>query len=397
MKKLSEKVSYVAITIIMGAIIVSFALTGFHGGFGPVSSSSVASVDGNEISISEYQNAYNSQLAQFESMLGGKKLTQAQLRMFNIKQRVIQGLVQQKMFLNFATDLGLDADKDLIKKEISIYPNFQTNGQFDVAKYRAILSNPQVGISATEFEEDMKNQAIANKLNALLMAQMSSKASAKSRLSFESMAANTIAISYDTNELSNQLVVPKAKITTFVSDEKNQSLLQSLYETYKTSSEDKNKKSFDQVKNRLAKEHIQKTMFDEQQKLVATVKEQIETNLKSKNIKALKKLAKKYKLEMNTTHEVTLTNAVFNSVKFDDAKVTSLFKKEKDLIEASSSTKYAYIVPVKFFDKDLSKGPKGEKLQPEVAMRQADSSIAQQAIIKYKQDKSNVVISNNLL
>ena len=55
MKNLSNKFSYIAISVIMGAIIISFVLTGFQG-FGN-NPNEVASVGGTTISASEYNQS----------------------------------------------------------------------------------------------------------------------------------------------------------------------------------------------------------------------------------------------------------------------------------------------------------------------------------------------------
>ena len=148
MNKISSKISYVIITFFLGAIILSFALTGFTG-FNSIGDS-VGNVNGTPISINEYRNTLNAELKRFSQMFGGKDLSNQQIRQFRIKEGVINRLVQQKLIQNLAKDMKLDSGLDEIKAEIKNTPYFLTDKKFDVRKYKAVLAQNKYSPSKYE-------------------------------------------------------------------------------------------------------------------------------------------------------------------------------------------------------------------------------------------------------
>ena len=97
MNKFSSKISYIIVTFFMGAIIVSFALTGFQG-FSS-SADAVATVDGTSITISEYNQMLNSQIQRYSQYFGGKTLTAQQIKQIRDKKKNIHKV--EKYLINY--------------------------------------------------------------------------------------------------------------------------------------------------------------------------------------------------------------------------------------------------------------------------------------------------------
>lgn len=131
--KFASKMSYFILTFTFLIITASFLFSGFDSfKTGGVSSSDVGSVDGTPITIKEYQMALNRQVEFFSQMMGGQGMSQKQLEDLGIKQSVLSGLVQQKLILNAATQMGLVVSLDEIKNDIKNLPFFKNKEQFDV-------------------------------------------------------------------------------------------------------------------------------------------------------------------------------------------------------------------------------------------------------------------------
>src|SRR5665647_656899 len=135
----ASKMSYFILTFIFLIITASFLFSGFDrsikgGGVG--GAKNVASVDGTPITLKEYQMALSRQVDFFNQMMGGKGMSQKQLEEMGIKQSVMNGLVQQKLILNTADQMGILVSLDEIKNEIKSLPYFKRNEQFDVGLYR---------------------------------------------------------------------------------------------------------------------------------------------------------------------------------------------------------------------------------------------------------------------
>ena len=61
------------------------------------------------------------------------------LRAMNLRQTAVEQLIQQALILNEAQRLGLSISDDALAKTISSQTAFQTDGRFDVDRYREIL------------------------------------------------------------------------------------------------------------------------------------------------------------------------------------------------------------------------------------------------------------------
>src|SRR5690606_29470854 len=90
-----------------------------------------------------------------------------------IKQSVLNGLIQQKLILNAAAELGFIVSLNEIKQEIRNLPYFQTNNQFDVNLYRNMLQAN--GYIPSQFEElvssDLKQKKIDELFNSLIVSE----------------------------------------------------------------------------------------------------------------------------------------------------------------------------------------------------------------------------------
>lgn len=167
----ANKISYFILTFVFLIITASFLFSGFDKFHMGGTASTVATVDGTPISIKEYQTALTRQVEFFNQMMGGQGLTQKQLEEMGIKQSVLNGLIQQKLILNTADQLGFVVSLDEVKNEIKNMPYFKTNNQFDVNLYRNMLQGN--GYNPQQFEElvgnDLKQKKVDNLFDNLIV------------------------------------------------------------------------------------------------------------------------------------------------------------------------------------------------------------------------------------
>ncbi len=230
MNKFQSKTSYVIITFFLGAIMVSFALTGFDG-FNS-SQGAVGTVDGEPITFSEYQNAYNQELARFSQMFGGKALTNQQIRQFRIKEGVINRLVQQKLILNLAKDMNLDAGETEIKEEIKKTPYFLTDKKFDVNKYRALLA--QNNFAPAKYEELIANDIATRKISTIISSLSPSKGYIRDIQRFKKNAVTANAVEVKKEDLTKYVTVSDKEVRAFVEEKKNEKILEGLFNSMKS-------------------------------------------------------------------------------------------------------------------------------------------------------------------
>ena len=121
------------------------------------SPNAVAKVGSYPISAREYQMEYNRQLNFFKNyMMQGKDLSSQDIERFGIKNASLKNLVQRKLQLIFADKADVVAAPAQVKKQIKEFEFFQTNGQFDINKYKELLRAN--GLTPQDFEEDINNR-----------------------------------------------------------------------------------------------------------------------------------------------------------------------------------------------------------------------------------------------
>ncbi len=393
MKSVSNKMSYFAIMVIMGAIIISFVLTGFQG-FGN-SAGQIGSVDGNPITSREFNQAVQEQMNRYTQMFKVKSLTNQQIRQFKVKEAALQTLVSRKLISNFANDLKFDAGKKSIKEEIKKYKVFQTGDKLDVTKYKALLKANR--LSPTKWEAGVISDIKTKKLSSLLGTIQDSEGAARNLLRLRKVEMKSLVASFDKEKMTEFVPVPSKEVNKFVNDKKNDGLLRGLYRTYEVVQQQTKKKAnkFDLVKKTLAKKHLQKTKRLELTALIKDIKKQISDAMAGKRISTLKKLQKKYKLDFDQKYIFTPFNTKYKTTSFKEGEVLDMIKNKdtKKVIEADSATSITIARAISFKNEEV----KEKELKKELAFSgQRNARFLEQAILKYKEKTSKVTTAANL-
>lgn len=222
----ANKVSYFILTFVFLIITASFLFSGFDN-FSMGTSSTVATVDGTPISIKEYQTALTRQVEFFNQMMGGQGLTQKQLEEMGIKQSVLNGLIQQKLILNTADQLGFVVSLDEVKSEIKNMPYFKTNNQFDVNLYRNMLQGN--GYNPQQFEElvsnDLKQKKIDNLFDNLIVSDNYLQDVAK----FKNHQVTVQGVKISRQSLAPLVSVSEQEIKDYLAKPENQKAIETAY------------------------------------------------------------------------------------------------------------------------------------------------------------------------
>ncbi len=393
MKSISNKFSYIAISVIFGAIIISFVMTGFQG-FNNTAGQ-VANVDGTPITSREYNQALQFTINRYTQILKTKSLSNQQIRQFRLRESTLQNLIRQKLVLNFARDLNFDAGKKAIKNEIKEYKMFQTADQFDVTKYKQLLQANR--LTPTKFEEDIIKQIKSNKLNSLLGTLVDSKASVKKLNHLRNIKMQSYVVSFNKEDMTKFLNVPTAEVSAFAADTKNDGLLRGLYKTYEAEQKAQKKKvgKFENTKNKLARQHLQKTKRKELSAFNEKLTKELEAALKTNNASKLKSLSKKYSLSFEEKFEFSPFNLQYQNSTFKDEQMLNMFKSKdtKTVLTADTATNITLMKARKFETKEA----KEEDIKKEVNFSaQKNARLIENAILAYQEKNSKVVTSANL-
>ena len=181
LQSMRQSTQSTAAKVIIGLIVLSFAAFGLEtllpGGAG----TSVAEVNGEEITPFALQEAITQQKRQLVSVLGDD-IDPALLDDDRLQPRALQSLIQRALLLQKSTALNLVASEAQVGKSITAIEAFQLNGQFSPDAYKSVLANAgytperfrraqaedivltqlQTAISETEFATQTELAATAN-------------------------------------------------------------------------------------------------------------------------------------------------------------------------------------------------------------------------------------------
>ncbi len=110
-------------------------------------------VNGEEISFQQYQRAYDRAYQRLSDQLGGN-VPKGFAETFNIKQQVINQLIQASLLRQGATEMGIVVSAEEIQKTIQAMVQFQENGTFSMERYKSILASNRM--APTKFENSLR-------------------------------------------------------------------------------------------------------------------------------------------------------------------------------------------------------------------------------------------------
>jgi peptidyl-prolyl cis-trans isomerase D len=176
----------------------------------------VATVQGRPISVSNFTRAYNAQMAQFRNAYGGN-MSPAMLRQLGMDRQVLQQMIDQEAVLAEATRLGISATDAEVRERIVSIPAFQENGQFiGEQRYRQLLRLQRPPITASQFEDEIRNSVILDKMRATLTEWITvseSEADAEYRRRNEKVSLELV--SFPTVSFLDQVAVTDGEVAAF--------------------------------------------------------------------------------------------------------------------------------------------------------------------------------------
>jgi peptidyl-prolyl cis-trans isomerase D len=181
LQSMRQSTQSTAAKVIIGLIVLSFAAFGLETLLPGGSGTSVAEVNGEEITPFALQEAITQQKRQLVSVLGDN-IDPALLDDDRLQPRALQSLIQRALLLQKSTALALVASEAQVGKSITGIEAFQLNGIFSPDAYKSVLANAgytperfrraqaedivltqlQTAISETEFATQTELAATAN-------------------------------------------------------------------------------------------------------------------------------------------------------------------------------------------------------------------------------------------
>ncbi len=146
--------------IIVGLIIITFALWGVQEYVGVGAGVNVATVNGVDITQQRFQRVYDQQRQRLRALLGSDFNSQDETR---IKQTVLDNLIRDEVIRQTAEALKLRVSNVQLAQEVGAIPQFQENGQFSPQLFQQALRAQ--GLSAEGLGSQLRQGLITEQLN----------------------------------------------------------------------------------------------------------------------------------------------------------------------------------------------------------------------------------------
>lgn len=155
--------------IVATFVVAIFAIWGGAGRLGESSrSNTLASVGGDKITSDEYYQALRSRLEALRKQFGGE-INAGLIQQLGVPQQTLEQLLQQRLLLKIAADMGLRATDAEVRAKIIAYPALQQDGRFiGFESYQRLLEYNHIPLA--EFEAGLRQDVIIGKVVRALTA-----------------------------------------------------------------------------------------------------------------------------------------------------------------------------------------------------------------------------------
>ena len=132
----------------------------------------IARVGDKEIALLDFQQIYTRQLQAYRLESGGE-ISEEMLRSLGIDRQILQQMIDGHAALAEAERLGIEVSDAEVRERILTLPAFQIDGRFiGEASYRQLLQQQRPPISPGQFEEEIRNEILVDRLQTAVTGWM---------------------------------------------------------------------------------------------------------------------------------------------------------------------------------------------------------------------------------
>lgn len=167
--KMREGAQGATAKIIIVVIILSFALAGVSSYLGGSNVDVAVVVNGEEISKTTVDQAYQNERARLEQQYGEQFDLLASTPDFNqqIRQQAMQTVISERLLTQAIKDMGLRIGDEQVKQEMRDMPEFQVDGKFNNEQYLSLLR--RASYTPAQFSESVKQDLARRQLLTMVL------------------------------------------------------------------------------------------------------------------------------------------------------------------------------------------------------------------------------------
>jgi peptidyl-prolyl cis-trans isomerase D len=162
LEKIREGSKGIVAQVILGLVILTFAVSGVSSYFGNNSDQPVAVVNGEEITRTKFEESLQAERGRMEQQFGEMFATLAAdpQYMNNFRNSVLERLIGETLIKQQSETLGLQISDELLIKTITQMQEFQLDGTFNNDRYLALLR--QNNLTPNKFRDILREQFVRN-------------------------------------------------------------------------------------------------------------------------------------------------------------------------------------------------------------------------------------------
>ena len=164
LRLMRDKATSWLIKVLLGAIVVVFVFWGI-GSFRAQRVGRVALVNGEQITLDEYRNAYNNLIEQLRQRFRNN-LTEEMIKTLQLREQALNQLIDNKLLVQEARRLKFRVSDEELARAITQIDAFKRNGVFDDRLYQSVLS--RLRMAPEDFEISQREMMLIDKLRMLI-------------------------------------------------------------------------------------------------------------------------------------------------------------------------------------------------------------------------------------
>lgn len=170
----------------------------------------LATVNGVEIPYENYRRTYDSMVDNLRVQFGGS-IPAGFLEGLGIKQQVMQQLIRAELLRQGGKEMGVLVSKAATQDEIRKMDVFQVNGQFDINRYKQILS--QNRMTPVSFEAGLQNDLLAKKVTEAIRGFAAAPDSAvKAKINYDQEQIKLSYVTVNSSDFVDKVVIDEEKL-----------------------------------------------------------------------------------------------------------------------------------------------------------------------------------------
>ncbi|MDX8389392.1 MAG: SurA N-terminal domain-containing protein [Mariprofundaceae bacterium] len=206
--------------LLLGGIILSFALWGVGDYFMGSRVQPVASIDDSPITDIEFARMYERQLNNYRARFG-KSFTPELIEQLDLKQTTLQTMINRHIMLTEAAALGLVVPESSLLESLRSNPAFHSAGSFDPERYTALTRNMGYR-TASDFEQEQRLSMLIDALQRSIVGGATvSEQEVMDHFSMKNEQRELTALIVDPDSFTDKIIVSDEEARTFY--EKNSS------------------------------------------------------------------------------------------------------------------------------------------------------------------------------